>query len=420
MKADVAIVGAGTAGAAAAYLCARRGLSVALLDRRPLDEAGARWVNGVPEWMFDEAGIERPSGEELVGRGHDFHLVAGYGPRRLVLRDHGVVEVDMRLLVARLQRLARDAGVTLVGEAKVERFDGTRLETSTSTVEARFVVDASGLAGARLLDQPEVERSDLCAAAQEVRRVVELDEARAWFLEQRTPPGHTLCFTSIAGGYSIINVRLEQDRLGILTGSIPADGHPSGKALLDRFAAEHAWIGETLYGGARAIPLRRPYDRIAAGNVAALGDAACQVFSAHGSGIGIGLVAARMLADALADGRGPEGYGVAFHRRWGGLLATYDLFRRFSQSLSTADVEAMLEAGLLDETAALAGLAERMPSASPSFVAAKLASALRAPRLSAKLGATLARAAAMTALYARYPADARDLPRWSRTVARVA
>ncbi|MFO7562449.1 MAG: FAD-dependent oxidoreductase [Enhygromyxa sp.] len=41
MRFDVAIIGAGTAGAGAAWQCARRGLRVVCLDARPLAEAGA-------------------------------------------------------------------------------------------------------------------------------------------------------------------------------------------------------------------------------------------------------------------------------------------------------------------------------------------------------------------------------------------
>jgi menaquinone-9 beta-reductase len=106
MQPDVVIVGAGTAGAAAAALLAERGLRVVCLEQRALDEAGARWVNGVPEWTFDESGIEPPRGEELRGRGHAFHIVSGWGPQRVVLREQELLEVDMRLLVARLQQRA--------------------------------------------------------------------------------------------------------------------------------------------------------------------------------------------------------------------------------------------------------------------------------------------------------------------------
>jgi glycine/D-amino acid oxidase-like deaminating enzyme len=79
-SADVAVVGAGTAGAAVAAFAAERGLSVVCIERRALADAGARWVNGVAGWMFDEAGLARPSGDELIAEGGAFHLIAGFGP----------------------------------------------------------------------------------------------------------------------------------------------------------------------------------------------------------------------------------------------------------------------------------------------------------------------------------------------------
>src|SRR5687768_10240773 len=119
-------------------------MKVLCVERRPLEEAGARWVNGVPGWMFDASEIPRPRGDELIGTGHPFHLVAGYGPERVVLRDLDLLEVDMRLLVARLQQMARDAGAELRGGVRVRKFDGTRLDTADGEIRAKHYVDASG------------------------------------------------------------------------------------------------------------------------------------------------------------------------------------------------------------------------------------------------------------------------------------
>jgi menaquinone-9 beta-reductase len=361
MKADVAIVGLGTAGAAAAALCAEHGLRVVALEQRPLAEAGARWVNAVPRWMFLEAGIEEPRGAELCASGHSFHLLAGWGPKRVVVRGHGLLEVDMRLLVERLQRRALEAGAELLGETPVLGFDGSKLETRGGPIEARAFVDASGLTGARLLETPPVDRADLCAAAQEVREIADEAAAREFFERHAAAPGETLCFSAVAGGFSVVNVRLGDGIVSLLTGSIPGLGHPSGARLLADFVERQSWVGKRIFGGSRAIPLRRPFDRLGSGKVFLLGDAASQVFSAHGSGIGAGLCAARLLADALAAGRDGHAYSAAWHRKWGGLFAAYDLFRRFSQTLSARDAEELIESGLLDERAARAGLLERWP-----------------------------------------------------------
>ena len=421
MHVDVAIVGAGTAGAGAAWQCARRGMSVVCLDSRPLDEAGARWINGVPRWQFDAAEIPQPQGAELFGDDPPFHLVAGWGPDRVVLDGRGVVEVDMRELVARLQMLAREAGAELRGGVRVNGIDRNTLQTSSGPVRADVIVDASGIPGARLAPRPAVAREHVCAAAQAVHEVRDHRAALEFFAKHEVSEGTVLCFAGVAGGYSIINVRLHDGGLSILTGTIPAEGHPSGRALLDRFVAEHPWIGPARFGGSRAIPIRRPFDRLVHGSVALLGDAASQVFSAHGSGIGIGLIAGHTLAEALSAGHGIAGYERRFLREHGGLLAAYDIFRRFSQHLPVTTLAELMRVGWVDANATLAGTAQRWPTLDPSTFGTKLSALTHAPQQAIELARIGARMAEVAALYRVYPGSDAGAPAklWSRAVARI-
>ena len=117
-KVDVLVAGVGSAGAAVAAACAEAGLRVLAVDRRPLEKAGACWVNGVPVWAFEAAGVALPVAPELRERGASLHMVAGWGPDKLVL-DIQVLEVDMRLLTRRLQNTERTRGAELFGEARV-------------------------------------------------------------------------------------------------------------------------------------------------------------------------------------------------------------------------------------------------------------------------------------------------------------
>ncbi|MCB9727358.1 MAG: FAD-binding protein [Deltaproteobacteria bacterium] len=417
---DVVVVGAGTAGAAAAAACAERGLGVRVLERRPLEEAGARWVNGVPGWCFDRAGLARPVGDELRGSGEAATLVAGMGPHRVRIEGHDVLEVDMRALTARLQELARQRGARLEGGVTVQGLDGDTLRTSAGPVRTRYVVDASGLGGAGLIAAPRPAPDDLCTAAQEVRRVSDPALARDFFARHGVPFGEAVVFSSLDGGFSIINVRSDGEHVSILTGSIPALGHASGRAILDRFVASAPWVGERVFGGSRAIPLGRPADILARGRVALLGDAALQVFSAHGSGIGAGLIAAADLARALADGSGPEAYGVRWMREWGGLFASYDVFRRYSQRRSLADIETLMRAGLMPPELARAALDQQPVRPGPSALAALARGSARAPRAAAKMLPVVARMQAVRAWYGRYPSDAAAVPRWSRRAAWLA
>ncbi len=392
-------------------------MDVLCVDRRSLDRAGATWVNNVPAWMFDAADLARPAPPELLGDPSPMHLLAGYGPERIVADDHDCLEVDMRRLAERLRREARRAGARLMGDVEVKEFDGEVLSTSAGDIQAHYYVDASGLGGAGLIDLPRPERTDICAAAQQVHEIIDRDRARRFFADQGVRYGDTLCYSGLDGGYSVVHLRAHgAGRLHILTGSIPARGHRAGPRVLADFIAEHRdWIGPKLYGGSSPIPLGRPADRLASGRVAAVGDAAMQVLSAHGSGVGAGLVAAKMLADSLAAGDGVHGYAVRWQRRYGGLFAAYDIFRRFSADLSTRDVAIMMRAGLLHPH--LVSLSLRQVAPVPRRpIAPRARGLLEATHLGASLGKAVAKMARVAVLYRRYPADERRISAWADKV----
>jgi flavin-dependent dehydrogenase len=399
---DVAIVGAGTSGAAAARYLAERGARVLCIERRALHEAGARWVNGITRAALAEARISLPR-SAILGGPHPMHMLTANG--RLTIREHDVIDVDMRALVALLQDQARAAGAVFLGDTAVLARERDRLVTDRGEVKARWIVDASGLSGARLLDQEVVPPRHLCAAAQAVFEIRDPAGAAAFFADAGVAPGEVYSRLGVAGGFSTLSVCLNDGgaTVGILAGSIPALGHPAGKTILDRFVREHPWIGARVFGGQGAIPLRRPYDRLARGNVALVGDAGCQVFPAHGSGIGAGMLAAKLLAETLAANRPLRDYEVAWHRRWGGLFAAYDAFRRWNQTMDPELLDELMGAGLLDATTARAGLDQTMPELSLATIPPK-ARALRArPRLLGAFARVAAQAGIVQLLSAFYP-----------------
>lgn len=413
----LAVVGLGTAGAAVAALAAQRGLSVIGVDAGSLDEAGARWTNGVPSWAFEETGVACPSGDELRSGPAPFHLVAGWGPRRVTVRS--ALEVDMSQLSARLRRAAVAAGADLRGGVKVTGRARRGLETTAGKLDADVIVDASGHAGARLAAQPRLAREDLCAAAQFVHRVTDPSGAEAYFRRHGARIGDVVCFSGVAGGYSILNVRSDGHEVGLLTGTIPALGHPSGRKLLDDFVAEEPWIGPRIGGGARAIPIRRAWEVVGERDLALVGDAACQVFAAHGSGIAMELVAARVLVDVLATGGTPWDYNVTWQRRAGGLLASSDLFRRFSQTLDPRSIATLMRRGVLTPALMEDTMAQR-PARPPARALLRAGLGLfRTPRLGRSLVPVLARMRLVEHLYRSYPSNPAQLHDWARRLQRV-
>ncbi len=430
--ADVVVVGAGATGAACAAFLAEAGFDVVCVERRALDEAGARWVNGVPRAAFSAAGVALPEPPEHMGGPAPFQMVLASRPEAgaaHTILDHDVIHVDMRLLVARLQARARAAGVRFlerVTAREVTRGEGSvTLAIEGGALSAKWLIDASGLTGARLLGQPEVARGDLCAAAQQVHEVVDEEGALAFLDQHRAAPGQALGFVGVAGGFSVLNVYVEPElrTVSVLTGSIPALGFPSGKAMLERFVREHRWIGAAQFGGSAAIPLRRPYSRLCDGQVALLGDAGCQVFSAHGSGVGAGLVAARALAQTLAAGGSLRQWEVEWQRRHGSLLGAFDVLRRFTQTLDEREVALLFDSGMMEPELMKAGLNQQEPSLSWRTVTGHVGKLGRmfavAPGLTTRLVSALARSRAMAALYRFYPEDERRVATWSRAVDRL-
>ena len=436
---DVLVVGAGSAGCAAAWHLARLGCSVLLVERRA-GAGGAHWSNGVPRHLFEAAGIPAPQGAELVSQDTLFHLVVAGA--RTTVSDHGMLEVRMDLLVSRLRNLAVEAGAELLWQSSVVALDvdrgghaQVRLRSPGGDllVRAGLVVDAGGITGgvrphwAPLAARcPPVPWRDICVAAQRSYRIADVEAARHHLARLGVYPGEILSHLAVAGGYSTEFFGFQEEEVSLLTGSMPADGWPSGPTLMESLVDRLPWLGVRLHAGEGLIPIRRPRDRLAVGPVALLGDAACQIFGTHGSGVGLGLVAARHLADAMVGAdRDPSGaawdYAVRFQRRWSWLAAGSTLFARFSRTLREEDLYRLVVGGLLSPTLARDGLAQRV-SVPPGEELAQMALALgRNTRLGRRLLGFAARMVQARALYAAYPSHPGDkrLALWSRLVARV-
>lgn len=382
---DVAIVGAGTAGAAVAWQLARRGMRVVAVDRRALDDTGARWSNGVSARAFDEAGLPRPTGREDRGN-PAMHLFAGWGPA-CVRVTSDLREVDMRALTARLHGLAASAGATLRGGVAVRGWTpSTGLDTDAGPIRARWYVDASGMHGLPWLPGERVPRTRMCAAAQQTREVTDVGAARAFFDRLGVAEGDVACFTGVAGGYSIVNVRWHGREMAILTGSIPASGAASGPVLLDRFVAEQAaWVGRPLWGGARAIPLGPPAARLDHGPWLQVGDAARMVYASHGSGVGPQLAASATIGRVLATGGTPADVTAAWRAAHRGELQRAHVFQRVSETITPSLLARLIRTGLLHPALIQAGLEQRPPRVDRRLAGDLARAALRDPRAFARL-----------------------------------
>ncbi len=447
---DVLVIGAGTAGAATAARLAEGGCSVVLADRRPAAMAGARWINAVPGWLFDKAAVARPAPPEQVraGNTHASVLTDDLGRVFTVVTSDPGLHVDMVLLTRRLQQRAMDAGVTFLQgrvadidlNPQSERLEGVTLalaKTHTATtIRPRLTVDASGAAATlrrrvpALADAcPTPTPTDICLAAQYQHRITDPAGAQDFLAAHKASPGDNVTRMGPVGGYSILMINVSEDltEVGVLSGSIPADGVPSGQAIVDRFCAQTPWLGQRLAGGQAPIPLGQPYTHITAEGVALVGNAANQVYALHGSGVGMGLIAARVLADAVTSARDPgdahalHHYAYQFLRTYGGRLAGSDLFRRYSQTQTRDEISSLLDSGLLGGPMLTAGLLQTPFEADLQSLISVAVGALRHPRLALGLAPTATRILRLQAAFTDYPAhpDPRALDAFDTRLARL-
>ena len=450
------VVGAGTAGLNAALQLARRGLDVTVVESRRLGEGGARWDNAVLPWQYTRAGIAAPDSDEVHDTdGHS--LLFGPGDVGPVTVDAPTVHADMRRLNDRLVVLCRKEGVAFLDRARdlaptlvdgrvrsltltaaVASGDGERGgdEAARVHLEAALFVDASGRRGVLRSQVPElaawcpsVGRELLCTAAQHSFEIADPDGARRFLDAHGAVPGDTISKVGLDGGFSAlaVDVRSGLDEVGILTGTIASGEWGTARTILERFLAAQPWVGAVRYGGDGLIPLRRPYARLGAGGVALVGDAACQVFPAHGSGIGVGMIAGTVLAEQVGACLDPGStaalwsYQHAYHRELGGTLAAYDAFRRCSSAIGSDGIRRMIVSGLFTPEMAAGGLDQRWRSLAFSEMLAALRAYRRDPGLAALMSPWLARCVAAERLGAVSPeeVDPVALRRWDRRLARV-
>jgi geranylgeranyl reductase family protein len=307
---DVAVVGAGPAGATAALVLARAGVRVALLDRAPLPRSKtcgggvvARAFRALP------ADVEVPVERRLERVESRF---AGAGVAVTVERESPLVHMAMRApLDLALADAARAAGATVAAPRVLERLQVARdhiaLETSGGPLRARFLVAADGATGtaARAAGwvEPLVTVPALEAEVAVPPRVLERFADRARF-DLGVPPG----------GYGWIFPKA--DHLSIGVGVFAASG--ARRRLRDELARylHGAGLGGESPLRFRGAPIPvRPRRVLARGPVLLAGDAAGLADPLTGEGISLAILSGRLAAESLlAAGLDPAAAARAYRR----------------------------------------------------------------------------------------------------------
>ncbi len=287
---DVAIVGAGPAGATAAHRLALAGAKVVVLDHsHPREKPCGGGISARARKMFPEL-------DELAALGKSgtrLRLVSPAGRVTVVEGGGDTFAIDRAILDAQLLKRAVDAGARHLAE-KVLAIDkepsGWSLMTSAGVLRTKTLIGADGvLSRVRHALLGPIPRAHLAFGAHAL-------------IERLDPPSALLQFFGDRRGYAWIFNRKDQSSLGV---GMPDVGKGDWRALLQRLLREQApgyapsirgWLLPQASNEAAFAP------KLGGDDWCVIGDAAGHVDPFTGEGILYAMWGARIAAECLLRG----------------------------------------------------------------------------------------------------------------------
>ena len=367
MNYEIAVAGGGVAGLFFAYLTAREGFRVVVIDMKDEERIGEKVCgDAVGEHHFRNVGLEPPRlGVDAISV---FEGVKVFSPSRevFVLAKGRGYALDRKAFGRRLLKKAVNAGAEILAShvALKPLVEGSwvrglllRGSHGTLTLRCGVLVDATGATAAIRTKLPGSwwisERAPLEDYNAAYRVIAEVEEeqdpryAMIYLDVEIAPGGYWWWFPK---GKYLVNVGL---------GVKPGPGAPNPKRSLEEHIMpllEEAGA-RVLHAGGGLVPTRRPAPCMVGNGMVAVGDAAYTANPLHGGGIGPALLssyhAAKTVIAALEEGECTLNalwpYHSAYHAAYGAKQAALDVLRIYLQALSNEDIEFVMRRKVLSD-----------------------------------------------------------------------
>lgn len=303
----IIVGGAGHGGVVAAMKLARAGHDVTVYEKRPYEDLGAEQYDAVDNRFFRYAGIDVP--EHWKSEPNRITLVpVGDDPKPVTLppiKNDEALIVDRKELIRFLIALAREAGVKFEFENGVksaivlgDRVAG--IETERGAVYGDLIIDSCGAYSPIRLSLPEHMQ-----IKKEPDKYDVLYTYRAYFAraeDAEAPETRYNIYLKNDGRVGFCWLICENDWCDVLIGRFDELRDDDILETLNMLYRENPHMDKTLLKSVSKyrIPVRQPLPIMVANGYAAIGDCAFMTSPLKGSGIGLSVMAAQMLADTVA------------------------------------------------------------------------------------------------------------------------
>lgn len=448
MDYDVIVAGAGPGGTIAARDLARAGHKVGLFDSEELETMGKSIVVEAERKMFTDVDVRVPSGDEVPYHQKRMRVFSGRGRECFTLEgEHPAMSIRLDEFSRRMAKEAIGAGAEFVGGHKATgplmedgAVGGARFSTSDGEKEYRaaITIDATGFAGAivRGLDPSLgvefVDRKEDVVLAENYFHDIDVDKAREAVANRVHLDDEVWNRLAGHGNYSTeySYLSIEKRRAYILLGRKATYDQPPLIDVIDHFREEQGYYGDCLYGGQGPIRVRRALDQLVCPGFMVVGEAACTIINAHGSGVSSALytghLAAKTASRVLKEGRDPDTaalwpYSYKYQSGRGAVLATYAAQKLLLDTMKQEEVWALLEDGGMQPEDLFNGAVPKAMSASAKTLPGRALGILKNPGMIGalvKMGKVIA---SVKKHYENYPPehDAARVKEWKRRNAEI-